>query len=66
LQNDEKGKFVMVAATENGQQVARKREVTIGMLNGDMLEIKTGLKAGDLLITEGFQSLYDGQTITTQ
>ncbi len=66
LQNDEKGKFVMVAATENGQLVARKREVTIGMLNGDLLEIKTGLKEGDVLITEGFQSLYDGQSITTQ
>lgn len=66
LQNDEKGKFVMVAVTENGKMVARKRPVNIGLLNGDMLEIKTGLKAGDVLITEGFQSLYDGQVITTQ
>jgi membrane fusion protein, multidrug efflux system len=66
LQNDEKGKFVMVAANEKGKLLARKRSVNIGLLNGDMLEIKTGLKAGDVLITEGFQSLYDGQVITTQ
>lgn len=66
LQNDEKGKFVMIATTENGKLVARKRPVNIGFLNGDMLEIKTGLKAGDVLVTEGFQSLYDGQLITTQ
>jgi len=66
LQNDEKGKFVMVAVTENGKLVARKRPVNIGFLNSDMLEIKTGLKAGDVLITEGFQSLYEGQLITTQ
>lgn len=66
LQNDEKGKFVMVASNENNKLVARKRPVNIGLLNGDMLEIKTGLKAGDVLITEGFQSLYDGQIITTQ
>lgn len=66
LQNDEKGKFVMVAVTENGKMIARKRPVNIGLLNGDMLEIKTGLKSGDVLITEGFQSLYDGQLITTQ
>ncbi len=66
LQNDEKGKFVMVASSENGKLVARKRPVNIGLLNGDMLEIRTGLKAGDVLITEGFQSLYDGLVITTE
>lgn len=66
LQNDEKGKFVMVAVKENNKLVARKRPVNIGFLNGDQLEIKTGLKAGDVLITEGFQSLYDGLAITTQ
>lgn len=66
LQNDEKGKFVMVAVTEKGKLIARKRPVIIGFLNGEILEIKSGLKAGDVLITEGFQSLYDGQEITTQ
>jgi membrane fusion protein, multidrug efflux system len=66
LQNDEKGKFVMVASNENNKWVARKRPVNIGLLNGDQLEIKTGLKTGDVLITEGFQSLYDGQIIVTQ
>jgi len=40
--------------------------VNIGLLNGDMLEIKTGLQTGDAVITEGFQSLYDGQLITTE
>lgn len=66
LQNDEKGKFVMIASNENNKWIARKRPVNIGFLNGEMLEIKTGLKAGDVLITEGFQSLYDGQVIVTQ
>lgn len=66
LQNDDKGKFVMVAVTENGKMVARKRTINIGLLNDDILEVKTGLKAGDVLITEGFQSLYEGQLITTQ
>jgi RND family efflux transporter MFP subunit len=65
LQNDEKGKFVMVAVTESGKLVARKRAIGIGLLNGDILEVKSGLKTGDILITEGFQSLYDGQLIST-
>ncbi|MEP6596606.1 MAG: efflux RND transporter periplasmic adaptor subunit [Ginsengibacter sp.] len=66
LQNDEKGKFVMIASSQNGKLYAHKRMVNIGLLNGDMLEIKTGLQIGDTLITEGFQSLYDGQLITTE
>ena len=63
LQNDDKGKFVMVASSENGKMIAHKRPVNIGLLNGDVLEIKTGLKAGDVLITEGFGSLYEGQLL---
>jgi membrane fusion protein (multidrug efflux system) len=66
LQNDLTGKFIMVASTENGKLIARKHPVTIGSLNDDQLEVLSGLKTGDVLITEGFQSLYDGQLITTQ
>ncbi len=65
VQTDESGKFVMVAANENGKLVARKRQVTAGMMYSDKMEIKDGLQAGDQVITEGFQGLYDGQFITT-
>ena len=64
LQNDETGKFVMLASTEAGKLVARKRSVIIGLINGEMLEVKSGLKAGDVLVTAGFQSLYEGQSVT--
>ena len=65
LQNDEKGRYVMVAASENGKLIARKRIVVAGELYGNKLEVKSGLKAGDVIIVEGHQSLYDGQLITT-
>lgn len=65
LQNDEAGKFVMVAAKEGNHTVARKRTVTVGELYGNQLEVKSGLQQGDVLVTEGFQGLYDGQAITT-
>jgi multidrug efflux pump subunit AcrA (membrane-fusion protein) len=65
LQNDEKGKFVMLAVKEKDKLVARKRQIVAGELNGDQLEVKSGLQNGDMLIVEGFQSLYDGQIITT-
>jgi RND family efflux transporter MFP subunit len=66
IQNDDKGKFVMVATVENGKKVAKKRPVTVGQLYGDKLEVKNGLQAGNVLITDGFQGLYDGQLITTE
>jgi RND family efflux transporter MFP subunit len=66
LQNDEAGKYVMVAVKEGDRLVAHKRTVTVGELYNNRLEVKTGLQVGDQLITEGFQSLYEGQLITTQ
>ena len=66
LQNDDKGKFVLVATTENGKKVARKKPITAGALYGDKLEITSGLQAGDVVITDGFQGLYDGQAIVTE
>lgn len=65
LQNDDKGKFVMLAVKENEKLIARKRPIVVGELNDDQLEVKSGLQTGDQLITEGFQGLYDGQLITT-
>ncbi|MBO9594679.1 MAG: efflux RND transporter periplasmic adaptor subunit [Niabella sp.] len=66
LQTDEEGKFVLVAVKEGNNLVARKKRVVVGELYRDKLEIKSGLADGDQLITEGFQSLYDGQVVTTQ
>jgi RND family efflux transporter MFP subunit len=66
LQNDEQGKFVMVASNENGKMIARRRAVVVGELYNDQLEVKSGIQQGDVLITEGFQGLYDGQLISTQ
>ena len=66
LQNDEEGRFVLVAAKEGDKLIARKRKVVIGQTYGDQVEIKQGLQAGDQLITEGYQAIYDGQLITTK
>lgn len=65
IQTDEKGKFVLVASKEGDKLFARKRNIQIGELYKDQIEVKQGLKAGDLIITEGFQGLYDGQLLTT-
>ena len=65
IQSDDKGKFVMTAVKENGKTIARKKTVVIGQFYGDKMEIKSGLQTGDLVVTDGYQSLYDGQLLTT-
>ena len=65
LQTDENGKYVYVVATENGKKVAKKKVVQVGEIYGNNIEVKGGLNVGDQLITEGFQSLYEGQAVTT-
>ena len=65
LQNDEKGKFVMIASSEKGKLFARKRPITVGMINDALIEVKSGLKAGDQLIIDGYTGLYEGQQLKT-
>ena len=66
LQNDDKGKFVMVAVNEGGKLIARKKTINVGELYNGELEVKSGLQPSDQLIVEGFQNLYDGQLLTTK
>ena len=65
LQNDEKGKFVYVAVMEAGKMFARKKMISTGEFYGNNIEVLSGLAAGDILVSEGYQSIYDGQLITT-
>ncbi|MCB0710670.1 MAG: efflux RND transporter periplasmic adaptor subunit [Ferruginibacter sp.] len=67
IQNDESAKYVYVLSKlSNGKSVAKKQTVVIGEVYGNNVEIKAGLKAGDQLITEGYQDIYDGQLISVQ
>lgn len=65
LQTDESGKYVYVLTTENGKKIARKKQVTVGDIYGEQIEVRSGLNEGDQLITQGYQSLYEGQAVTT-
>jgi membrane fusion protein, multidrug efflux system len=64
LQNDQNGKYVMVAAKEGDRLIARKKTITIGLMYGDKIEVLSGIQPGDNIITEGYQGLYDEQPIT--
>ena len=66
VQSDENSKYVyLLTKLSNGKTVAKKQPVVIGEVYGTNVEIRSGLKAGDELITEGYQNIYDGQLIST-
>lgn len=66
VQTDETGKYVYVLVQgSNGRSVAKKQTVMIGEVYGNNVEIKSGLKGGEQLVVEGYQSLYEGQLIST-
>jgi RND family efflux transporter MFP subunit len=65
IQSDEKNKYVYVMEkSADGKSVARKKIIIIGEVYGNEVEVKEGLKAGEQLITEGYQNLYEGQLIS--
>lgn len=65
VQTDEKGKYVYVVEKTGNKSVARKKSVTVGEVYNGNIEIKDGLSGGDTIITEGYQTVYDGQSVTT-
>lgn len=58
------GEKIVYVAEGNGQQtVARKKVVTIDGVFDNMAQVLSGLKAGDKIITVGYQGLNDGEFI---
>ena len=64
VQTDENGKYVFVAAQSGNKLIAKKRTVIVGESFNGMIEVKSGLSATDKIITEGYQAVYDDQSIT--
>ncbi|TAL40778.1 MAG: efflux RND transporter periplasmic adaptor subunit [Chitinophagaceae bacterium] len=66
VQTDEKGKYVYVMVKEGDVMKARKKQVMVGENFGGRVEIKgNSLTSADVIITEGYQVVYDGQVVTT-
>jgi membrane fusion protein, multidrug efflux system len=65
VQSDEKSKYVYVMEKTGDKWVARKKTVITGETYEGLMEIRSGLAGGEVIITEGYQTVYDGQTVTT-
>ena len=58
---DRQGRYVWVAQKSGeGLAVVKRRAVKVGELSSGGLELSSGLKAGDLLITAGVSKIRDG------
>lgn len=64
IQSTEFGDVVYVAEMEGNKKVAKSRKIKTGVSYNGEIEILDGLKAGDLIVTEGYQDLVDGQVIS--
>jgi hypothetical protein len=56
-------KVVYVAEMDSGKLVARKRVVEVVGVYNNLAQLKTGVKAGDKVITVGYQGLNDGELV---
>lgn len=66
VQTDESGKYVYIMVKEGDVMKARKKQVMVGENFNGFVEITgNSLSETDIIITEGYQSVYDGQLVTT-
>lgn len=63
LQKNENGYFVFVAVKNGDGYIAERRNVKIDRNNSVNAEIVSGVKVGDMLITDGYQNLSNLQNI---
>ncbi len=64
IQSTEFGDVVYVAENEGNKKVAKARKIKTGVAYNGEIEILEGLQAGDLIVTEGYQDLVDGQAVS--
>jgi membrane fusion protein (multidrug efflux system) len=63
VQNSDDGSFIFIADNSDGKLIAKKIKITTGLTYGNNVEVLSGLKEGDQIITVGYQDLNDGQLI---
>jgi RND family efflux transporter MFP subunit len=63
LQSSEEGSYVYIASNKGGKLIAEKAIVETGLTYNNQVEIKSGLKPGDKVVTTGYQDLNKGELI---
>ena len=64
VQSDEKGKYLYVTEAKNGKLFAKRKTIVTGESYSGKIEVLSGLAANEEVVTEGYQTLYEGQLIS--
>jgi membrane fusion protein, multidrug efflux system len=63
VQTDQNGTYVAIAEKNETGSVVKRVSVVTGIIYKGLIEIKSGLKKGEMVITAGYLELENGQTI---
>ncbi|MEM9886590.1 MAG: efflux RND transporter periplasmic adaptor subunit [Bacteroidota bacterium] len=63
---DSEGRFVFLIEEKGDSAIVKKHPITIGDIQEDGFEVKSGLSVGQKIATAGLQTLLDGQTVRVQ
>jgi RND family efflux transporter MFP subunit len=66
LREDILGYYLYVVSTKDGQQIAQKRYVKIGKSFKKKTEVISGLKAGEIIVTQGYNNVTNGSALKIQ
>lgn len=64
VQRDDQNSYVLVVDDKGGKKVAAKRVIQVGNTYNGRVEVTSGLKPGDQVISAGYQNLNEGQSIS--
>ncbi|UII78777.1 efflux RND transporter periplasmic adaptor subunit [Flagellimonas sp. CMM7] len=60
---DSNGRFVYLIEENSGEAIIKKQPITIGDLDNEGFQVKSGLSYGQKIATAGLQTLLDGQKV---
>lgn len=63
-QNDVKNKKSSVYLFDKSESIVKRHEITIGDIQGNLIQVIEGIKEGDILVTAGVPFLEEGQKVT--
>ena len=58
--------FIFVVRDEDGQQIAQRAEVQLGLYQDGYVEVMSGVQTGELIVTEGLLQVREGAPVKIQ
>lgn len=63
VQQTGEGAYIYIAEHQGDTWTAKRRSITTGKVYDGKIEVLSGLQEGDIIITQGYQELVNGQPV---